>query len=244
MSKFILLFFLLFISCAQDEINPAADYTPKVAKGYIISHTYYTLSYSNADRQAEFAYYFLSLASINGSQDRTDDFRIDPSVKSNPVTSISYQGSGFDRGHLAPSADFKLNEKAMSETFFMSNMSPMTPSFNRGIWSNLEEKVRENALRLGGVYVVTGPVLTNNCGTIGSGITVPCSYYKIIFKEGSNPKMIGFLLSNSGSSLPLKNFIVSVDEIEKLTNLDFFPMLKDDVEGSLEASKSILGWNF
>ena len=99
-------------------------------------------------------------------------------------------------------------------------------------------------MRLGGVYVVTGPVLTNNCGTIGSGITVPCSYFKIIFKEGSNPKMIGFLLSNSGSSLPLKNFIVSVDEIEKLTNLDFFPMLKDDVEGSLEASKSILGWNF
>jgi len=96
MSKFILLFFLLFISCAQDEINPAADYTPKVAKGYIISHTYYTLSYSNADRPAEFAYYFLSLASINGSQDRTDDFRIDPSVKSNPVTSASYQGSEFD----------------------------------------------------------------------------------------------------------------------------------------------------
>jgi hypothetical protein len=115
-------FLLVSISCAQDEINPAADYTPKVAKGYIISHTYYTLSYSNADRPAEFAYYFLSLASINGSQDRTDDFRIDPSVKSNPVTSISYQGSGFDRGHLAPSADFKLNEKAMSETFFMSNM--------------------------------------------------------------------------------------------------------------------------
>jgi len=244
MSKIAILFFLLFISCAQDEINPAADYFPKTAKGYSISHTYYSLSYSPSDRQAEFAFYYLSLASINGKQDRTDDFRIDPSVKSNPVTSTSYQGSGFDRGHLAPAADFKLNQTSMSETFFMSNMSPMTPAFNRGIWSNLEDKVRENALRLGGVYVVTGPVLTNSCGTIGGGITVPCSFYKVIFKEGSNPKMIGFLLSNSGSSLPLKNFIVSVDEIEKLTNLDFFPSLKDDIESSLEANKSPSGWNF
>lgn len=89
--------------------------------------------------------------------------------------------------------------------------------------------------------MVTGPVLTNNCGTIGSGITVPFSFCKVIFKEGLNLKMIGFLLSNTGSSLPLKNFIVSVDEIEKLTNLDFFSSLSDDVEGSLEANKSLSG---
>jgi endonuclease G len=244
MSKVLLLFSLLVISCAQEDLSPVRDYQPKSAKGYAIPHTYYTLSYSPTDRQAEFAFYYLTVASINGSQERTDDFRIDPSVKSNPVSSTSYQGSGFDRGHLAPAADFKLNQTAMSETFFMSNMSPMTPSFNRGIWSNLEDKVRENALNLGGVYVITGPVLTNSCGTIGVGITVPCSFYKVVFKEGSKPQMIGFLLTNSGSSLPLKNFIVSVDEIEKLTNLDFFPSLEDDVEASLEANKSPSGWNF
>jgi endonuclease G len=244
MSKIAIIFFLLFISCAQDEINPTADYIPIIAKGYVIPHTYYTLSYSPSDRQAEFAFYYLSVALIKGNQQRTDDFRIDPSVKSNPVTSTSYIGSGYDRGHLAPAADFKLNLTAMSETFFMSNMSPMSPSFNRGIWSNLEDKVRENALNLGGVYVVTGPVLTNTCGSIGAGITVPCSFYKIIFKEGSSPKMIGFLLSNTGSSLPLKNFIVPVDEIEKLTNLDFFPSLPDDVESTLKANKSSSGWSF
>ena len=97
MSKIAVLFFLLFISCAQDEINPSADYIPKIAKGYIIPHTYFTLSYSPSDRQAEYAFYYLSVASIKGMQERTDDFRIDPSVKSNPVMSTSYQGSGFDR---------------------------------------------------------------------------------------------------------------------------------------------------
>jgi hypothetical protein len=87
MSKIAVLFFLLFISCAQDKINPSADYVPQVAKGYAIPHTYYSLSYSPTDRQAEYAFYYLSVASINGNQERTDDFRIDPSVKSNPVTS-------------------------------------------------------------------------------------------------------------------------------------------------------------
>ena len=97
---------------------------------------------------------------------------------------------------------------------------------------------------LGGVYVVKGPDLTNNRGTIGSGVTVPFSFCKVIFKEGSNLKMIGFLMSNTGSSFPLKNFIVSVDEIEKLTNLDFFYSLSDDIESLFEANKSPSGWNF
>jgi hypothetical protein len=70
MSKFAI-FFILLISCAQDKINPSADYVPKIAKGYIIPHTYYTLSYSPADRQAEFASYYLSVASIKGNQERT-----------------------------------------------------------------------------------------------------------------------------------------------------------------------------
>jgi endonuclease G len=111
-------FFLVFIFFAQDEISLAADYIPKVAKGFPIPHAYYTLSYSPTDRQAEFDFYYLSVASINGNHVRTDDFRIDPYVKSNPVTSTSYQGSGFDRGNLATAADFKLNQTAMSETFF------------------------------------------------------------------------------------------------------------------------------
>lgn len=238
-------FFLLLVSCAKEEsiVPDSGDYTPKTSKGYIINHTYYTLSYSNTDRQSEFAYYYLSPQSINGGQSRTDDFRIDPKVKSNPVSSTGYQSSGYDRGHLCPAADMALNKTSMSETFYMSNMSPMTPSFNRGIWSSVESWVRESALSSGGLYVVTGPILNGNCGVLSGGIVVPCSFYKIAFKGGNNPKVIGFILSNSGSSSPIRSFAVSVDEIEKRTGINFFPQLEDGVENQIEGVVNFNGWN-
>jgi endonuclease G len=236
---------LLMVSCTKEEpITPdSGDYTPTTSKGYLIKHTYYTLSYSNSDRQSEFAYYYLSPQSINGGQSRTDDFRIDPKVKSNPVSSTDYQGSGYDRGHLCPAADMALNKTSMSETFYMSNMSPMTQAFNRGIWLSVEAWVRSSALSNGGLYVVTGPILNGSCGVLSRGIVVPCSFYKIAFKGGSNPKIIGFILSNSGSSSPVRGFAATIDEIERRTGIDFFPQLEDNVENRIESEVNFSGWN-
>jgi len=244
-----LLLLLIFSSCVQDEPQTRAsvqvdDFTPYPAQGYLIEHTYYTLSYSSIHRQAEFAFYSLTPASIQGGQARTDDFRVDPKVKSNPVKSTDYQGSGYDRGHLCPAADMALNLTAMSETFFMSNMSPMTPSFNRGIWSKLEDWVRDTALQEGGLAVVTGPVLSKSCGVIKQSITIPCSYYKIVYKGGSNPKMLGFLLSNAGASGSVQQFVVSVDALEQQTGIDFFPQLEDGLEQSLESKVIMTEWRF
>lgn len=244
-----LLLVLFFSSCTQEEPQQRAsvqadNFTPTVAQGYLIQHSYYTLSYSNTHRQAEFVSYYLSPASIQGGQDRTDDFRVDPKVKSNPVKSTDYQGSGYDRGHLCPAADMSLNLTAMSETFFMSNMSPMTPSFNRGIWSKLEDWVRDAALQEGGLFVVTGPVLSKSCGAIKQSITVPCSYYKVVLTGGSNPKVLGFLLSNAGASGSVQQFVVTIDALEQQTGIDFFPQLEDAVERSLESKVSLSGWRF
>ncbi len=235
----------ILVSCNKEEsITPdTGDYTPTTSKGYLINHTYYTLSYSNPDRQSEFAYYYLSLQNINGGQSRTDDFRIDPKVKTNPVSSTGFQGSGYDRGHLCPAADMALNFTSMSETFYMSNMAPMTPAFNRGIWSSIESWVRDSALSNGGLYVVTGPILNGNCGVLSGGIVVPCSFYKIAFKGGANPKVIGFILSNSGSSSPLRSFAVSIDDIERKTGINFFPQLEDGVENQIEEVVNLSGWN-
>lgn len=244
-NRLLFLFFVtLLSSCAKEEvISPdIGDYTPTTSKGYLIQHTYYTLSYSNSDRQSEFSYYKLSPESIKGTQNRTDDFRIDPLVKNNPVSSTAYQGSGYDRGHLCPAADMALNLTAMSETFYMSNMSPMAPSFNRGIWSTLESWVREAAITNNGVYVVTGPILNGSCGVMAGGIIIPCSFYKIVYKSGTNPKILGFILSNAGSSSPIKSFAVSVDEIERRTGIDFFPQLEDGLENQLEGTVSLGAW--
>lgn len=237
-----------FSSCVSAE-NPRLaasleEYRPESSKGYLISHSYYTLSYSSTHRQAEFVYYYLPPAHIGGGQERTDDFRADPKVKSNPVKGTDYQGSGYDRGHLCPAGDMTINRTAMSETFFMSNMSPMAASFNRGIWSRLEDWVRDAALENDGLHVVTGPILSTSCGTVKDTITVPCAYYKIVFTGGANPRMLGFVLSNAGASGSLQAFAVSVDQIEKMTGLDFFPQLEDALEQAMESKVSLSGWRF
>ena len=91
--------------------------------------------------------------------------------------------------------------------------------------------------------MVTGPILNGSCGVLSGGIIVTCSFYKIAVKGGSNPKIIGFILSNSGSSSHVRSFAVSVDEIEKRTGIDFFPQLEDGVENQIEGVVNYGGWN-
>lgn len=248
------LFFILFVSCtkdtstinAQSSIVGSASLMPTTNRGYLIEHTYFTLSYSETNRQAEWVAYYLTPAFINGPQERTDDFKIDPKVKNNPVGNGDYSGSGYDRGHLCPAGDMKLNLTSMSETFYMSNMSPQDPSFNRGIWETLESRVRMWAMEKNGVYVVTGPILKNLCGSIKNGtISVPCSYYKIIFKDNGTEKIaIALILNNQGSSSNLKSFVTSIDNIESLTCIDFFSSLSDDIENKIESTINISGWSW
>lgn len=248
------LLLLLLVSCkkdtatinAQSSVVATTSLTPTTNRGYLIQHTYFTLSYSEANRQAEWVAYNLTPESINGPQERTDNFRIDPKVRNNPVGSGDYSGSGYDRGHLCPAGDMKLNLTSMSETFYMSNMSPQNPSFNRGIWETLESRVRTWALEKNGVYVVTGPILKNICGTIKNGtISVPCSYYKIVFKDNGNEKIaIALILNNQGSSSSLKSFVTSIDNIEALTGIDFFSSLSDDIENKLESTINTSSWSW
>ena len=248
------LLLILFVSCskdtttisAQSSIVGSTSLVPSTNKGYLIQHTYFTLSYSETNRQAEWVAYNLTPSFINGPQARTDDFRIDPKVKNNPVASGDYSGSGYDRGHLCPAGDMKLNLTSMSETFYMSNMSPQDPSFNRGIWETLESRVRTWANEKNGVYVVTGPILKNICGSIKNGtISVPCSYYKIVFKDnGSEMIAIALILNNQGSSSTLKSFATSIDNIESLTGIDFFSGLSDDIENKLESTINTSSWSW
>ena len=114
---------------------------------------------------------------------RGDDFRPDPAVPTGSATPQDYTRSGYDRGHLAPAADMSFSAKAMSESFYMSNMSPQAPQFNRGIWSKLEKQVRHFATKEKRIVVVTGPILPAEKNiTIGANkVTVPQYYYKVIY---------------------------------------------------------------
>ena len=108
-----------------------------------ISHLGYTLSYNEKHEQASWVAYELTAGELRGTIARTDNFKADASVTTGSASLADYRGSGFDRGHLAPAADMKWSREVMSESFFMSNMSPQEPGFNRGIWKKLEGKVRD-----------------------------------------------------------------------------------------------------
>lgn len=233
------LLFLLFPLLANGQ-----DFKPTTSNGELIDHSYYSLSYNEQHEQAEWVFYQLTLTMINGSFERTDNFRSDPFILSGSASLADYKGSGYDRGHLAPASDMKQSVSAMSESFFLSNMSPQDPSFNRGAWKKLETLIRNWVLEEGSLYVVTGPIFNNNIGSIGyNNVTIPGYYYKVVYSD-KNKEMIGFVMPNRKTDLNLKTFVRSVDFIEDQTGIDFFYQLEDNLESELEATKQSEHWNF
>ncbi|WP_109830023.1 DNA/RNA non-specific endonuclease [Reichenbachiella versicolor] len=211
----------------------------------IIEHDFFTLSYNEKTEQADWVAYKLTRNNLNSSRyNRKDNFREDPLVSSKSATIADYKGSGYDRGHLAPAADFTWTKEGLDDSFYMSNMSPQEPGFNRGIWKQLEEKVRKMANDNGEIFVVTGPVYTGRSKKIGSNkVAVPSKYYKVILElEGNNVKGIGFILPNKKTSSTLSSFATSIDEVEKVTKLDFFPTMPDDLEKKIESKYSYSAW--
>jgi len=220
------------------------SYVPRPLKGDVVYHKSYSLSYVEEHEQAEWVYYKLTPAMVQGGFGRTDNFRQDPLVRSGSASLLDYKGSGYDRGHLAPAGDMKLSYTAMSETFYMSNMSPQVPSFNRGGWKKLEAQIRTWAVSQGELFVVTGPVFRDNRGKIGSnGVTVPGYYYKVVYAP-EREEMIGFLMPNEKTSSSLELYVKSVDRIESLTGLDFFYQLDDQREIALESKTDLKAWEF
>ena len=213
----------------------------------IVDRVGYALGYSEKYEQPLWVAYKLTATEVRSkAARRSEDFRSDPAIPSGSAAPEDYKNSGYDRGHLAPAADMSFSVQAMSESFYMSNMSPQTAGFNRGIWKDLESKVRDYALYNREIYVVTGPIFTNKepVLTIGRNKAgVPEKYYKVLLDcSGSKPKAIGFILDNRGSNLPLSAFAVTVDEVEEMTGLDFFSNLDDKSEDALESRCDFQEW--
>lgn len=203
-----------------------------------VEHQFYSVCYSNNHRQAIWTTHLLFKESIRGRQRRTNDFRENPLLNW-PVGPQDFKNTGFDRGHLVPAGDMKYSHTSMSETFLMSNMSPQLPGFNRNIWGNLEQALRQWVLDYGNAYVVTAPILSSDLRQLPRGISVPHYYYKIAyFPERSF--MIAFLFEHREyNHNDFSQFAVSVDYIEYVTGIDFFSQLDDQLEEALESQTVI-----
>jgi len=208
--------------------------------GELVSHSAIILSYDEEHEQAHWVSYKLTSAMLKGNEKRTDKFKADPKVSTQSASPADYRLSGYDRGHLAPAGDFTYDAVAMAESFYMSNMSPQTPSFNRGIWKKLEDQVRYWAKANEEIYIVTGPVIKKKEITLGQNeVTVPEYFYKVIVDlHPPEYKAIAFLMKNEKSTRPLLDFAITVDSLERFAGLDFFPMLPDTLEMRIENMKN------
>jgi endonuclease G, mitochondrial len=243
MKNIVLIFIHVFIPTLLSQENleiPVSSHPDE-----IIYHLAYTIGYSEEHEQARWVAYELSNDEVEGTAKRRAQFRNDPEVSTGSATLKDYHKSGFDRGHLAPTADMRLTEDYMSESFYMSNISPQVPGFNRGIWKKLEIMVRKMAVQNESIYVITGPIFEANIGKIGaSRVTVPGFYYKVILDyEEPSFKAIGFILPNKKSSKPVSFYAVTVDEVEDQTGLDFFAKLPDQIENTIEGFADLRAWN-
>lgn len=208
----------------------------------------YAFGYSEIHEQPLWVIYKLTADELNGKRvGRTDDFRADPRVRTRSADPEDYKGTGYDRGHLAPAADMCWDKDVMSESFYMSNMSPQKPECNRGIWVELESQVRDFARREKEVFIVTGPVFYSGKPVksigVNNRVSVPHAYYKVVYDLTPPCKMIGFIIPNSGSNKKLQDFAVTVDVVEKETGLTFFPKLSAD-QAALKRTISVSDWNW
>ena len=145
---------------------------------------------------------------------------------------------------MCPAADNKWSKKAMEESFLFTNMCPQNGNLNRGDWNEMEMACRKWAKKYGDLYIVCGPILyKGKHKTIGNNkVVVPEAFFKVVLRTGDNPQAIGFIYKNTSGNRPKDSYVNTVDEVERITGIDFFPSLPDNVEKNVEATADIANW--
>ena len=209
----------------------------------------YYVSYNKGRRLPNWVAWRLTADHTSGHYYRDGQlFMEDRDVPSPRATDADYVGSGYDRGHLCPSGDCKWSEKAQRQSFLFTNVCPQSHDLNKGDWNDLELQCRYWARKWGHLYIVTGPIFYNGVKkTIGRNkVAVPDAFFKVLLADNSRAKAIGFVYPNKKGHKDMNEYLKSVDEIEELTGIDFFPLLNDEVEQRVEAAgydRMMREWN-
>lgn len=210
----------------------------------ILRHVAYILSYNKETKIPNWVAWHLTADHSDGTVSRSNDYREDLDVPSPRATNEDYKNVRWTRGHMCPAGDNKWDERAMSETFLLSNMCPQTASLNTGLWNRLEQSCRYWAKKYGDLFIVCGPVLfKTEHETIGvNKVVIPEAFFKVILCLRGTPKSIGFVIRNNDGKKKRDQFVNTVDEVEKITGIDFFPALPDSLENAVESYANLEDW--
>lgn len=219
--------------------------SPKGTPEQILKRTGYVASYNKTTLLPNWVAWHLTAERTEGSVKRSGvDFAEDTEVPEPRATDWDYYNSGYDRGHMCPAADNKWSKKAMEESFLFTNMCPQNGNLNRGDWNEMEMACRKWAKKYGDLYIVCGPILyKGKHKTIGKNkVVVPEAFFKVVLRTGDNPQAIGFIYKNTSGNRPKDSYVNTVDEVERITGIDFFSSLPDDVEKKVEAECDLGLW--
>ncbi len=213
----------------------------------ILKRSNYTISYNRNWNQPNWVAWELNKNETRGRNNRNEEFTADPDLaEAYQVESYDYSGSGYDRGHMCPAGDNHFDAKAMNESFYMSNICPQNHELNAGKWNDLEIACRKWANRYQQLFIVCGPIIDKRNGKrIGKEheIIVPEKFFKVILITSTKPaRAIGYIFENNGSDRPYK--VHSIDEVEKITGMDFFPNLPDKIEDLVESRYEASDWRW
>ena len=222
----------------------------------ILHRQSFTISYNKTTKTPNWVAWHLTKNHTYGRiQRETYAFDEDPGVSAPRATLDDYYNSRYDRGHMCPAGDNKWSEEAMRQTFLLTNICPQNHGLNKNAWNDLEIQCRDWAREYGAVDVVCGPVYRTATRTDGkmrpsslqkfigrNKVWVPDAFFKVVLCRGRDPKAIGFIYENRGGQQRMTDCMCTVDDVERLTGIDFYPLLADDVERRIEAEASLREW--
>ncbi|NNL07799.1 MAG: DNA/RNA non-specific endonuclease [Croceitalea sp.] len=228
------------------ELPFEASYLPSTTFNEIILHNHYMLSYSEPYEQAEWVAYQLKRRHLTNDDRKRPYFIEDPKVRTASADWRNYKGSGYDRGHLCPAGDRRFSKEAYNETFYTSNIAPQNREFNAGIWNRLEIQTRKWCRAYGDLYIITGGILKSNLTEIGyEDVDVPNEFYKLVFRFNNEQlQYVAFVIPNQPSNNPLKNYVVTIDELEAKSGLDFFYKKPQQWQSKVESHITLKNWKF
>ena len=212
----------------------------------ILRKTGFTVSYNKTTKVPNWVAWHLVKNHTYGSNQRNELlFEEDMNVPSPRATDNDYYSSRYDRGHMCPAGDNKWSKEAIQESFLFTNVCPQNHGLNKDSWNDLEKKCRSWAREYGAIDIVCGPIFNGGSQqrTIGRNkVYVPDAFFKVVLCRKGSPKAIGFIYQNRGGYQTMSDCACTVDEIEKITGIDFFPALDDAVENRIEAKARLADW--
>ncbi len=231
MKKIQLLSLLIIIGCSTRAPKPTTSEVPQIESvGFmeavpnkqliLIDHKYFQELYDPDMRFSAYVVYQMTAERLKIKvAKRRDRFKADPFLVEKKIPHVKpgeYLNSGYDKGHLAPSADFQFSQEANDLTFLMSNMAPQTDNLNQDAWRRLEDKVRKWACGEGKVTVITGPIFTEKMATLKSGLVIPPSFFKIVIDETAPRKIISFVYHQTDKGDVMSKRERTLAEIRKM----------------------------